>query len=154
MSSSELGISRITLLVAAIEIAHPWMRTEHDVTTGIRALAAHSLGWREERQNNDNDNDDNDGGRFCDTLIGVLSHQSAFKHGLTIDRIEHAYDHVIALADLDPDSDPPKVLLIRPDAAGNLLELIALILADDELLVIHAMPLRPTFYSLLPDPSE
>ena len=56
---------------------------------------------------------------FRDTLIGVLSHRSAFKHGITIDRIEHAYDHVIVVADLDPDSDPPKVLLIGPDAAAT-----------------------------------
>ena len=55
----------------------------------------------------------------------MLSHRSAFKHGVTIDRIEHAYDHVIVVADLDPDSDPTKVLLIGPDTAGNLLELIA-----------------------------
>jgi len=58
------------------------------------------------------------------------------------------------VADLDPDSDPPKVLLIGPDAAGNLLELIALVLAGDELLIIHAMPLRPSSYPLLPDPTE
>ena len=84
----------------------------------------------------------------------MLSQRSAFKHGITINRIKHAYDHVIVVADLDPDSDPPKVLLIGPDAAGNLLELIALVLAGDELLIIHAMPLRPSFYPLLPDPTE
>ncbi len=56
--------------------------------------------------------------------------------------------------DLDPDSEPPKILIIGPDRSGNLLELIAIVLADDELLVIHAMPLPSTFYSLLPDPTE
>lgn len=89
-----------------------------------------------------------------DTLISVLSQRSAFKHGVAIDRIRHAYDHVIVVADLDPHSDPPKVLLIGPDAAGNLLELIALVLVGDELLIIHAMPLRQQFYPLLPDPTE
>jgi hypothetical protein len=81
-------------------------------------------------------------------------HRSAFKHGVTIDGIRHAFDNSITVADLDPDGDPPKILMIGPDQSGRLLELIALVLADDELLVIHAMSLRPTFYSLLPDPTE
>jgi len=33
---------------------------------------------------------------------------------------------------------------------GVLLEVIVLALADERLLAIHAMPLRPTFYELLP----
>jgi hypothetical protein len=41
-------------------------------------------------------------------------------------------------------------LFIGGDRAGNLLELIALDLEDDLVLVIHAMPLRPTFHELLP----
>jgi hypothetical protein len=51
---------------------------------------------------------------------------------------------------LDPDADPPKLLFIGGDRAGNLLELIALDLEDDLVLVIHAMPRRPTFHELLP----
>lgn len=54
------------------------------------------------------------------------------------------------VVDLDPDADPPKQLAIGPDQAGNLLEMIALILADDRILVIHAMPLRSAFLDLLP----
>ena len=37
--------------------------------------------------------------------------------------------------------DPPRHLLAGPDRAGNLLELVVLVLGGDEL-VIHAMPLR------------
>ena len=44
--------------------------------------------------------------------------------------------------------------MIGPDRSGNLIELIALVLADNELLVIHAMRLRPVFYRYLPDPTE
>ncbi len=44
---------------------------------------------------------------------------------------------------------PPKVLVIGPDSAGNLVEVIWLDLSDD-VLVIHAMTLRPLFYDLLP----
>jgi hypothetical protein len=35
-----------------------------------------------------------------------------------------------------------------------MLEVIVLLLADDRLLAIHAMPLRPTFYDLLPSGGE
>lgn len=52
--------------------------------------------------------------------------------------------------DLEPDADPPKVLVIGPDSAGNLLEVIVLVLADDRMIAIHAMKLRCHFYALLP----
>ncbi|MFO7700143.1 MAG: hypothetical protein R6W79_06025 [Acidimicrobiia bacterium] len=81
-------------------------------------------------------------------------HRSARKHGIDDAAIRHALDHAITLIDLDPDADPPKVLAIGPDKAGNLLEIIWLELADDITLVIHAMPLRPTFYDLLPQTRE
>ena len=51
----------------------------------------------------------------------------------------------------DPDADPPKVLAIGPDTAANLLEVIWLELDDDRDLVIHAMALRTTFFSLIPN---
>ena len=60
----------------------------------------------------------------------------------------------MTLADVDSDSDPPKVLIIGPDESGNLLELIALVLGGDELLIIRALRLRPQFFPLLPDPTE
>jgi hypothetical protein len=54
----------------------------------------------------------------------VELHRSAFKHGLDALEIEHAVEHPIAIVDLEPDADPPKVLLIGPDKSGNLLEVI------------------------------
>ena len=77
-------------------------------------------------------------------------HRSARRHGVTDHEIRHATDHPLVVVDLDPDGDPPKQLVIGPDPAGNLLEVIVLALADERLLAIHAMPLRPTFYDLLP----
>ena len=53
------------------------------------------------------------------------------------------------VVDVDPDADPPKLLVIGPDGAGNLLEVVVLTLADDRVLVIHAMPPR-AYYDLLP----
>jgi len=69
----------------------------------------------------------------------VEIHRSARKHGIADAAIRHALDHAIT---------------VIPDKAGNLLEIIWLELADDITLVIHAMPLRPTFYYLLPQTRE
>lgn len=77
-------------------------------------------------------------------------HRSAFKHGQDEADIRHAVEHAIVVVQLDPEADPPKGLAIGPDAAGNLLEVIWLELADNVNLVIHAMDLRPLFYDLLP----
>lgn len=77
-------------------------------------------------------------------------HRSARKHGISDGSIHHAVDHALAVVDLSPDSDPPRVLAIGPDQAGNLLEIIWLELAESAELVIHAMPLRLTFHDLLP----
>ena len=76
------------------------------------------------------------------------------KHGVHPDDVTHAFAQLMAVVDLDSESNPPKILMVGPDQAGNLIELIALVLADDELLVIHAMRLRPVFYRYLPDPTE
>ena len=79
-------------------------------------------------------------------------HHSARKHGLTDTTIEHAIVNSLVTVDLDPDSDPPRVLAIGPDHGGNLLEVIWLEFADGVDVVIHAMPLRPVFRDLLPKP--
>jgi hypothetical protein len=80
----------------------------------------------------------------------VEIHRSARRHSVADDDILHATEHAVVVVDLDPDSDPPKVLAIGPARAGNLLEVIFLELADDRLLTIHAMPLRPAYHALLP----
>jgi hypothetical protein len=77
-------------------------------------------------------------------------HRSATKHGVSDDDVLHAVEHEIVSFDLDPDADPPKVLVIGPDSAGNLLEVIVLVLADDRMIAIHAMKLRRHFNELLP----
>jgi hypothetical protein len=66
----------------------------------------------------------------------------------------HATSHPIVVVDLDPDADPPKLLVIGPDRAGNLLEVIVLELAAEQRLAIHAMALRPALHNLLPAPEE
>ena len=77
-------------------------------------------------------------------------HRSASKHGVSEDDVLHAVEHEMVSVDLDPDADPPKVLVVGPDSAGNLLEVLVLVLADDRIIAIHAMKLRHHFYELLP----
>jgi len=53
------------------------------------------------------------------------------------------------IIDLEPDDDPPKILAIGPDHAGNLLEIIWIELEEGREVVIHAMGLRSAFRGLL-----
>lgn len=50
--------------------------------------------------------------------------RSVLKHGCTIEDISHAYDMALLDIYIDPDGDPPRFLIIGPNSAGNLLELI------------------------------
>ena len=78
-------------------------------------------------------------------------HRSAFKHGIPVEAITHALGRRLVTVDLDVDGDPPRVLAIGADLSGNLLEVVWLELAEDRMMVIHAMPLRASFYGLLPE---
>lgn len=81
-------------------------------------------------------------------------HPSALKHGCTIEDISHAVDMAVYedVLDEDNDNDPPKLLFIGPDAAGNWLELIGGVIENDDLLIWHAMPCRAGYLVLLPKP--
>lgn len=63
-------------------------------------------------------------------------HRAAFKHGIAEPDVRHAVVGAIVWFDLEPDADPPKVLAIGPDRAGNLLEVVILELADARWLAI------------------
>jgi hypothetical protein len=75
--------------------------------------------------------------------------RSAFKHGLTDAVIEHAVEHWLVWNDDIVGADPPRILILGPDFAGNLLEILAIEDVDGELVVFHAMPARPVFLKLL-----
>jgi hypothetical protein len=49
----------------------------------------------------------------------------------------------------DAGEDPDRWLLIGPDTAGNLLEVVVLISVEDTQIVIHAMPMRDKYARLL-----
>jgi hypothetical protein len=59
----------------------------------------------------------------------------------------NAIDHALAIEDAG--EDPDRWLLIGPDTAGNLLEMVVLIAAEGTQIVIHAMPMRDKYARLL-----
>jgi len=83
----------------------------------------------------------NSGGSFLSTIVTCTRTVCAVPIQTTRSTIEGS-------------TDGRKVLAIRPDRAGNLLEVIWLELADDGKLVIHAMALRPVFHDLLSPAGE
>ncbi len=72
--------------------------------------------------------------------------QSAFKHGVTADGIEHAVEHWLLWCDNVNGS--ANTLILGPDHAANILEILAEI-DFDEMVVFHAMPARRQFLTLL-----
>jgi len=54
----------------------------------------------------------------------VEVHDSARKHGVADQDILHAIDHALAIEDAS--EDPDRWLLLGPDTAGNLLEVVVM----------------------------
>jgi hypothetical protein len=77
----------------------------------------------------------------------VEIHDSARKHGVVDKDIHHAIDHALAIEDAG--EDPDRWLVIGPDRAGNLLEVVVLTTVEDTQLAIHAMPMRAKLRKLL-----
>jgi hypothetical protein len=77
----------------------------------------------------------------------VEIHRSARKHGVADPDILHAIDHALALEDAG--EDPDRWLLIGPDTAGNLLEVVVMITTEGTQIAIHAMPMRDQYRRLL-----
>ncbi len=73
-------------------------------------------------------------------------HASARKHGVAELDLLHAIDHAPAVEDAGED---PRRLVLVPDPASNLLEVVVLITREGEQLAIHAMPMRPKYQELL-----
>lgn len=74
-------------------------------------------------------------------------HLSARKHGIAEEDVLHAVDHRLAVEDAG--EDPDRWLVIGPDRAGNLLEVVVMTTVEDVQLVIHAMPMQARFRRLL-----
>ena len=77
----------------------------------------------------------------------VEVHGSARRHGVADDDILHAVEHSMLVDDVG--EDPDRWLVIGPDRDGNLLEVVVLITAEGDELIIHAMRPRATYSKLL-----
>ena len=77
----------------------------------------------------------------------VEIHSSARRHDVADGDVLHAIDHSLVVDDLG--EDPDRWLVIGPDRSGNLLELVVLVTAEGDELIIHAMPLRAVYRKLL-----
>jgi len=72
---------------------------------------------------------------------------SAFRHGVPAEDIDHAVRNAVAVDDWDDDLR----LYLGPSRAGELLEVVTAIRGDDRIeLVIHAMAMRAKYRRLLP----
>jgi hypothetical protein len=74
-------------------------------------------------------------------------HPAARRHGIADDDILHAVEHSMVVDDLG--DDPDRWLVIGPDRAANLLEVVVLLTSEGDEMIIHAMPMRATYRKLL-----
>ena len=73
--------------------------------------------------------------------------RSALRHGIPGEDILHAINHAITVDEVG--DDPVRWLVLGPDRAGNLLELVVMDRPAGPA-VIHAMPMRALYRRLLP----
>ena len=83
--------------------------------------------------------------RYADPEI----HETALKHDVSELDIRHACANSSDIFELDQESSEIKILIIGPDSAGNLLEVIGLEIDNQSLLIIHAMKIRKSVMNLL-----
>lgn len=74
-------------------------------------------------------------------------HDSARKHGVDDQDVLHAIDHALAIEDAG--EEPDRWLIVGPDRAGNLLEVVVMTTTEGGRLAIHAMAMRAKFRRLL-----
>lgn len=74
-------------------------------------------------------------------------HPSARSHGVADEDIRHATDHALAIEDAG--EDPDRWLVIGPDRAGNLLEVVILVTTEGTQLAIHGMRMRAKYRRLI-----
>ncbi len=84
---------------------------------------------------------------FVVQYLCVDIHPSARRHGIADDDMLHAIEHSMVVEDLG--EDPDRWLVVGPDRAANLLEVVVLITAEGDEMIIHAMPLRTLYRKLL-----
>ncbi len=74
--------------------------------------------------------------------------RSALGHGVAVEDIQHVLRNAAVIDEID--QDPTRYLVLGPDRAGNLLELVVMDRPQGPA-AIHAMPMRVKYRSLLPE---
>ncbi len=72
-------------------------------------------------------------------------HRSAYRHGVKGPDIHHAVEHAFAEIELDEQ----RLLVLGPDRAANLLEVVV-VEGEHDVIAIHAMKMRRQFARWLP----
>jgi len=92
------------------------------------------------------------GARFSDQPDSVVRYWrveilgSAKRHGIDPSDVEHALRHALVVEEVA--EDPPRYLVLGPDAAGNMLELVVMDRPQGPA-VIHAMRMQSKYKRLL-----
>lgn len=73
--------------------------------------------------------------------------RSAFRHGILTEDIHHAVRYSLVVAEIG--EDPTRYLVLRPNRAGRLLELVVLARPQGPA-VIHVMAMSAKYERLLP----
>ncbi len=73
-------------------------------------------------------------------------HEAAFRHNVSASDIVHALEHPMRVID----QGDGRRLYLGSGRSGELLEVVAVSQADKSQLVIHAMPMRTGYATLLP----
>ncbi len=76
--------------------------------------------------------------------------ESARKHGVSDGDILHGIDQQLVEYEIGDDDPARRWLVLGPNRAGLMLELIVLVFDDGAEMVIHAMPMRSKYEGLLP----
>jgi hypothetical protein len=77
----------------------------------------------------------------------VEIHSSARRHNIADEDMLHAVENRLVVEDLG--DDPNRWLVVGPDRAANMLEVVVLLTEEGTEMIIHAMPLRPIYRRLL-----
>ena len=83
---------------------------------------------------------------YYDYSVEIL--RSAFRHGVEAEDIDHALRHAVVVEEIG--DDPIRFLVLGPDKAGNLTELVVLDRPQGPA-VIHAMAMSARYRRLLPE---
>lgn len=86
-------------------------------------------------------------------MIRVEFLRSASKHGIDADDVLHAVTHALVVADMGDDDSPLRTLVLRPDRAGNMVE-VSVLHFDDGRKSRSTRPMRSRYRRLLPRRQE